>query len=226
MHLVIFDIDGTLTNTNHLDHYCYFKAFSALYQQDVMQQKWEDFRHFTDSNITQEMFERILQRDPQPEEIEQLKAAVCALYDQYLETEKNWFAEVPGAREFVSELNRHPDVAVAFATGCWQCTAAYKLQVAEIPYQPAVLAHADEHIRREDIMQQAVHKAIAHYQTAAFSRITYFGDGIWDYHTCQKLNVPLIGIDCNGREVLQSLGVPHVFTDYLDRARLFQVLGI
>lgn len=73
-------------------------------------------------------------------------------------------------------------------------------------------------------MQDAVQLAVKKYKTASFESITYFGDGSWDFRTCKNLNVPLIGIDCNNRNVLQPLGVPYVFKDYTDRAMIYEAM--
>ncbi len=48
MRYVIFDIDGTLTDTKAVDDKCFIKAFDQTFGIDISNQKWEDLQHVTD----------------------------------------------------------------------------------------------------------------------------------------------------------------------------------
>ncbi len=50
MNLVIFDIDGTLTDTNAVDGECYAAAFEREFGRPV---DWRNLTHRTDSGIAQ-----------------------------------------------------------------------------------------------------------------------------------------------------------------------------
>ena len=45
-------------------------------------------------------------------------------------------------------------------------------------------------------------------------QIVYFGDGEWDYKTCQNLGITFIGIDIENDGKLSKLGANTVFRDY------------
>ena len=47
-HLVVFDIDGTLTNTNLEDGECYWRALCEVLGFSSEQPQWSEFRHVTD----------------------------------------------------------------------------------------------------------------------------------------------------------------------------------
>ena len=58
MKFVIFDIDGTLTDTKKVEDKCFMKAFKQAFGIDITSQKWEDLQHVTDWGITEEIIQR------------------------------------------------------------------------------------------------------------------------------------------------------------------------
>ena len=56
-HLVMFDVDGTLTQSTAADRSCYAQALSQHLDLQV-DTDWSTYRHITDSGIAQELFER------------------------------------------------------------------------------------------------------------------------------------------------------------------------
>ncbi len=57
-----------------------------------------------------------------------------------------------------------------------------------------------------------------------FEEIIYFGDGYWDYVTCKKMNIRLIGIDILNDGKLKALGTEHVFQDYSEPEKILDIL--
>lgn len=55
MHLVVFDIDGTLTNTNLVDGKCYWRVIREILGLSGEQPEWSNFRHVTDVGIAEEL---------------------------------------------------------------------------------------------------------------------------------------------------------------------------
>ena len=64
MHLVVFDIDGTLTDTNLVDGQCYWQADSEVLGLSKEQPDWSDFRDVTDLGIAADLCWRHLRRPP------------------------------------------------------------------------------------------------------------------------------------------------------------------
>jgi hypothetical protein len=58
MHLVVFDIDGTLTDTCQADESCYWRAFYDVFGICENQPDWSTFCHVTDSGIAAQARER------------------------------------------------------------------------------------------------------------------------------------------------------------------------
>jgi len=64
MKLIIFDIDGTLTNTKEVDDKCFINAFEKTFQLNIKDQIWADLKNVTDWGITEEIIYQRLKRKP------------------------------------------------------------------------------------------------------------------------------------------------------------------
>lgn len=53
MTAIVFDIDGTLTNTRKVDDKCFIKAFKNTFEIDISNQNWSEFTNVTDWGITE-----------------------------------------------------------------------------------------------------------------------------------------------------------------------------
>jgi len=58
MKYIIFDIDGTLTNTKKVDDECFINAFEQTFDINIEQVNWEDIANVTDWGITEEIILR------------------------------------------------------------------------------------------------------------------------------------------------------------------------
>lgn len=130
--LAIFDIDGTLTNTNSVDDECFVKALAEAHAITEIDRDWGAYPHTTDSGITLHIFQEKFGRNPEETELDQFKSCfVNMLIDQY-NSNSSSFAEIAGASIALNRLKRESDWAVAIATGCWRESALLKLRAAKI----------------------------------------------------------------------------------------------
>lgn len=226
MKLVIFDIDGTLTNTNEIDRIAYVEAFEALYSRKLSEEDWHGAMHFTDLAIFIEHFESTFNRLPLEGEVQNIKDYIEGTYQRTFEEKPELFHEIPGAVALFNELKNHADYKLAIATGCWSFSAHFKLNAAKVDYSNIPLANSDHHVTREDITKDAIKLAKAQYGVEEFDRIVYIGDGAWDYRTTQNLGIPLIGIDVNKSGKLQGLGAKFVIDNYADKDVFYKYLEI
>jgi beta-phosphoglucomutase-like phosphatase (HAD superfamily) len=142
MNLAIFDIDGTLTNTNSVDDGCFVKALSEAHAITDINTDWASYAHTTDSGITAQIFHERFGRNPQDSELDKFKSCfVNMLNDRYHSNSTN-FTEITGASVALNRLKRESDWAVAIATGCWRESALLKLIAAQIDIEgiPAAFA--------------------------------------------------------------------------------------
>src|SRR5687767_6645949 len=123
-HLIVFDIDGTLTRTNDVDAECYVRAMSE-YLGTTIDDNWSCYRHVTDSGIASELFNR--HQRPQSE-MTAVRQQFISLLVQSLAADADCCREVGGAADFLRRLRGVPDVVLGLATGSWAESAHAKLR--------------------------------------------------------------------------------------------------
>ena len=225
-HLVIFDIDGTLGDTNALDHDCYKTAFKKVSGvSELPLNLWEGCPHITDTGVTQHLYQKLFNRFADDSELSQIKMQL--VNELIAESNKRPAGAytIPGASEMLTHLINSKDYAVAVATGCWKSNADIKFEILGIQPGTIPMAHADDFLSRRQITLDAIAKSILHYDTALFSRITYVGDGLWDLKTATRLGLHFVGIDCNGDNKLRSAGAQSVIKDYTNADMFFGLLA-
>ncbi len=132
MHLVVFDIDGTLTNTNLEDGECYWRAICELMGFSSEQPEWSVFRHVTDVGIASELCERHLRRELTSVDIEAFGRRLATLLEVGLVDKDPRVYQIPGSAEILSILGKSFDFALALATGGLRVSAELKLRSANL----------------------------------------------------------------------------------------------
>ena len=226
MNLVIFDIDGTLTETDHIDEICFVQALADAHSITEISTDWAGYPHTTDSAITVHIFQEKFKRTPEAAELLKFQSCFVSLLQSYRVKDSSLFAETAGASSMLQRLNREPEWRVAIASGSWRVSATLKLEGAGIEVDDLPAAFADDGLSREEILQSAVSKAQAHYQQSDFNRVVSVGDGLWDVRTASNLKFPFLGIASGeGEKKLRRAGATHVIKDYVDYSRLIRYLA-
>lgn len=224
MQLAIFDIDGTLTDTNAMDNRCFEQALTEVFGFGETADQWHTCPHVSDSGLVQFIFEQQFSRRPNDEEIVRLQTKFIALMREAVAAEPHTAAPINGAVAAFSQMLDEANWGVAIATGCWQASAHFKLQQASVDFARVPLAHSDHLPAREDILTDAVAQAESHYQTG-FERVVYIGDALWDVRTTRNLRMPFVGIAHGERaERLRDAGASHVLPDFTDYPRFIAAL--
>lgn len=212
MDLIIFDIDGTIVDSVQADDQCFIQSFADLYGIDLSQSDWNDFKHVTDSGLTNEIFKTHLDRAPLNKEVLELKGYFYKLLVQ----RSNEFSEINGAKNTLDSLIKNPNISIAFATGGWKETALFKLSTIGFEPNDLTLISANEHFDRSEITQLAIKTSIGKEKTDNFNTITYIGDGLWDFKTAFELGINFIGVDYWQNNKLINAGAVHVIPDLTD----------
>lgn len=223
--LALFDIDGTLTKTTHVDDVCFVQSFIDELGIHDLDTDWSRYPTVCDSGITQHIFRTRFGRLPSAPELARLQRRFVSLLEQASERDPHLFVEVPGAGTAVHKLRQHPDWAVAIATGGWQTSAMFKLNKAGIAVDGLPAAFADHGITREVIVAAALMMARHTYQQRQFARVVYIGDGVWDVRTARHLNLDFVGVASRDREaVLRAEGARAIIQDFSDFDRFRHML--
>ena len=225
MYLVIFDIDGTLTQTIHVDDQCFVQSFvDELGLRDI-DTDWSRYPAVCDSGVTQHIFREYLQRRPTFDEVPRLQRRFVELLQEAYHREPGLFVETPGAAHTIHALRRDPECAVAIATGGWQLSALLKLEKAQIDIAGLPAAFADHGITREVILAAAMAMARRIYRQQQFSHVTYVGDGVWDVRAARQLGISFIGVAQGEKETaLRAEGATAIIQDFTDFVRFREVL--
>ncbi|MGH7712793.1 MAG: HAD family hydrolase [Gemmatimonadaceae bacterium] len=220
--LVLFDIDGTLTDTNAVDDECFCEAIALELGVTSRDVSWSESPHITDTGIAHWLWSQHRKRLPSAEELSAVRKRFIALLESQVASAPFRFREVPGARAAIRRL-RDDGWAIAFATGAWRESAVLKLGAAAIPLQDIPLACADDALSRDEIVTIASERA-APAGRSSLTRVVSVGDGEWDVDTARRRSLPFVGIAQGARaERLSAAGASHVLSD-LDYDTLAQAL--
>src|SRR6266487_4126889 len=73
MHLVMFDIDGTLTETMKVDEECFVRSFEDVFGFADIDPDWSHYPRTTDSGIFHDVFTARIGRSPTAQEVSQFR---------------------------------------------------------------------------------------------------------------------------------------------------------
>jgi len=212
--LVIFDIDGTICDTQEVEGRCYALAIERVTGLSLATVNWSSYDEPTSSAIVRSL----LAGDSKSTEKEvQIKEEFCRLLRQERPFFPGDFSPIVGAVEFIRRL-RSDGIEVAIATGGFDTEARFKLDCCGIRIDAFPHATSSDACRRRDIIDLATRRA-GH----GLSSSVYFGDAAWDVQACKILGLPMIGIGRRHR-TLRSLGIAHTFRDYSEPDRILDAL--
>lgn len=217
MHLIMFDLDGTLVDSANVDSDCYVQALSDVFGFDLdrIDQDLGNYPHVTDSGILQTICQTELGRNPTEIEVNCYQQRFIELLNTAVIHQP--LQEISGAKELLNKLDLAPDYAISLATGGWRTTAEFKLQQAGLDQVVLPMACSDDAYARVEIMKCAYPRSIDLYQQLEFESVTYVGDGIWDGVASRQLAYHFIGIGSGNRATdLSATGAKYVFPNYQD----------
>jgi phosphoglycolate phosphatase-like HAD superfamily hydrolase len=226
MKLAIFDIDGTLTETNKVDDECFVKAFAISHQITDIETDWTKYTHVTDSGLVSEIFNQKLGRSPNEKDFLIFKSCFIENLNESASKDEPLFAEVSNAKEMLEKLKLEKDWAITLATGSFYDSTKLKLEKAKIDIKDFPIGTADDAVSREEILQIAIEKSLKKYGLAKFEKIVSIGDGVWDVRTAKNLNLDFIGIASGKRaDALRDAGANYIIKDFRDYENFLEYLN-
>src|SRR2546421_4716495 len=214
MHLIIFDIDGTLTETIKIDEECFVRSFKDVFGFADIDTDWSHYPHTTDSSIFHEIYVSRRGRTPTAPDVSRFRQHFIGLLAAA--SSQSPFAPVSGADRLLSRFAQRGSHRVALATGGWRDSARLKMASAGMCFDDHPAASADDALDREFIMRLSEQRAVERHR-GSFASTLYIGDGVWDARACRALGIPFIGIGSGVRATrLTSEGAVRVFQDYSD----------
>jgi phosphoglycolate phosphatase-like HAD superfamily hydrolase len=213
VHLAVFDIDGTLVDSDEFDGRLYAEAISTVLGFDI-DRTWANYNSVTDSGILNEILDGIAPSLDRREAHQRVKSEFIRLTQRYVERTPEALREVPGARGLVEMLEEQPSITVAIATGGWRETAELKLRGIGLDPDRLPVATASDSPDRREIIRIAEIRAL---NGEPAHRRTYFGDGAWDKKAAEELSYAFVAV---------GNAVPHdiVLQDLADHAKVLAYL--
>ena len=223
MILVVFDIDGTLTDSvkAHQDSFC--KSYSSFEIQNL-NTDWSSYTHHSDSWIFGEVIRQNFKRDATDKEKSDFAIALNDNFNLY--TSKHPISEIPGAKIFINNIKDSAEIGYCLATGSLRDPAIKKLKCLELEYPKDLLVTASEYETREEIVGTAIEKAMGYYGVDEFEHIFSIGDGYWDMKTAEKLKIEFIGIASDEKaKQLKNAGCANLYDNFMNQEITNHIIG-
>jgi phosphoglycolate phosphatase-like HAD superfamily hydrolase len=182
---VIFDIDGTLVDSDGFEEALYTAAVRDVFSEVRIRPHWDDYEHVTDAGIALQIC-----KDNELEissSLAELRTRFGELVSAYLRT-KGPCTPLPGALKFWNSLRDNENFRVGIATGGWGHTARMKLESAGFLYAGVALASSDDALVRAEIME------CCRRLLSPTDSTIYIGDGEWDQVAAKRLGWDFIGV--------------------------------
>ena len=215
MHLVMFDVDGTLVDSTGFDEACFLRAAELMFDIKILPD-WDSYKYATDIGILIEAIERYRIPGDRDTLVKRFREVFLELISGHIHDNPGCIREIPGAADFLRDLSERENYSVAIATGGWGETAKLKLKAAGVDISGCTFASSSDHYSREGIMTAAESAASGDVQ---FESRIYFGDAPWDKKACKNLNYRfiLVGERFEHKEMIQ---------DYSDKEYIIAMLGV
>jgi len=229
VNLLLFDVDGTLTDTSADDDRLFRAALLENLPKDARPVEigtWTDFPEVTYPAVARDVITRACNRPAREGEIMLVRKAHAQKWQHALDTGAARITAKPGAREIVDEARRRPKFVAAIATGGWAPTALLKLKAAGFPVDELTIATADDAESRVGILRTAQMVAAAARGVPGFSHIVVVGDGIWDARAASQMPAGFVGVaEAKGAvDTLRAAGAAAVIPHFQPPEKFWQAV--
>ena len=224
--LAIFDIDGTLTDTEAVDASCFASAVQIEFGIGHIDTDWSGYAHVSDAAVLSELVEAHRGRPPEPAEVAAFIAQFVRRLERSYRADPAAFAPVAGASPLLAHLREDPAWSVAIATGGWGESARLKLALGgftdldDVPF-----ASSDDGRARGDIVGMAIDRAHRRDGGRKYERLVLIGDAVWDVDTAVRLGLPFLGVATDERAVaLRERGASAVVAGFRNLSQIVELL--
>lgn len=208
---VIFDVDGTLVDTNYLHAVCWWEAFRQYDQHVDMADV-----HRAIGMGSDKLLDHLLPDDRDRDADDDMRAAHRSLYGVF------WtrLRAFDGAADLLRTCaGRGMKVVLASSASARELTALRAALDADDAITDATSSsEAGESKPAADIVELALDRA-----GVAPDRAVFVGDAVWDVHACRKAGVPCVAVLTGGfgAEELREAGAAAIYKGTADLLRHF-----
>ena len=157
MKYIIFDIDGTLTDTTEVDDRCYTRAIEDVFGFSSFETNYGHYKNTTDSGIIDQLF---VERKGRTYTNEERDAFITHFLTLLQEAHaKECIREISKAGKIIDQLCQIDGLSIGMATGGWQQSALFKLSCAGINIEGVTAASfAQDAKARHEIIGHTIRK--------------------------------------------------------------------
>lgn len=223
MKIILFDIDGTILQTNGAGTRAANRAFENIYGISEAMTRI-DAAGKTDHIILQEIFMNELNRDFSQQEAEDL----YKLYIPFLEEEtgKSETTVMPGIPKLLDNLGARKDMVLGVATGNIEQGAWIKLRSAGLDHHFKFGGFgSDSHIR-EHLIRKALQRAEDHVEENTKIKDTFvIGDTPYDINHGRAAGAVTVAVATGGysRDQLREHSPDHLFDNLNDLENVLRI---
>lgn len=205
---MLFDIDGTLVDSNYLHIDAWQRAFAEV---GIGVEAWRIHRSIGMDGST---LVKTLSDDAPDDQQTRLKD----LHSQYYKETATMLQPLPGARELLQKV-ADLGLKVVFATSAPEDELKMLRETLDSDQLVAAVTSSDDVDTakpKPDIIEVALERA-----GVSAERAVFIGDAIWDAEACVRADVPCIGVLSGGvsRDELRDAGAVEVFENADDLLR-------
>lgn len=191
--LVIFDIDGTLTEGDGLGTACYFSAFQEEFQFRPHSFELTAFSESTDLGIAAEIFEKAWGRAGSEGEVERLRSRyVGSLTEALNANPTRCYRARPGAAAALGGGLSQAGWGVSLATGNFRAAAHLKLASAGLAI-PEGGGFGEDGLSRSLVLETALLTWLREHQLDEVSAV-YVGDRPWDAQAAHRVGIGFVAV--------------------------------
>jgi phosphoglycolate phosphatase-like HAD superfamily hydrolase len=191
----ILDIDGTLLPTADVDNRGFWAAVGQVFGRGQRARTLTGYRNITDIGILEQWCEEQIGRAPEADEVEAVELGFLEQLQQFTQSHPDHFKPRRGVLDWLHQCQAEPSISLALATGGWERTASFKLEISGLQQFGLPMSSCNESRERTRIMGHALDQLSRTQARAPCGHhVTYFGDGTWDAHSSHQLGWNFVGI--------------------------------
>lgn len=197
MNLLLFDVDGTVTDCAADDDRLFREALLESLPPDARVHVlggWNEFAEVTQSAIARDVITRACDRPARDGEIMIVRRRLTEKWQEALAAGTVTVRLKPGARELFAAAGQRPKFFAALTSGTWEPVTLLKLSAAGWPLENLVIATGDDSESQAGILRTAQILAASRRGIPGFSATVVVGAHPWDARGARTVRAGFVAV--------------------------------